>query len=87
MRPWSIAPGSDATGDSGAVAAAAFNFERLHPVGRRLILSYSVEGSGDWPELSAVECGPATRVAARTMFGIAVARGLVHCTGKQVIWT
>lgn len=84
VRPWDV---QDAAGpDREAVAAAAFNYERLNPLGRWLVLSYSAGSTGEWPEQSAMDCGPARWVTARTLFGTAVARGLVHCTGKQVIW-
>jgi len=72
--------------DHDAIEAAAFNYGRLNPIGRHLVLSYSVDGAGEWPGPSAVDCGAANWVTARTLFGIPVARGLVHCTGKQVIW-
>jgi hypothetical protein len=84
-RPWNVQVA--AAPDSDPIAAASFNFGRLHPIGRWLVLSYSEEGVGEWPEPSAVDCGLARWVSARTLFGIPIARGLVHCSGKQVIWT
>ena len=84
VRPWNLAEAPAEARDM--LEAARFNHGRLHPVGRRLILSWSVEGTAPWPEPSAVECGPARRVTGRTLYGVPVARGLVHCTGKQVIW-
>jgi hypothetical protein len=85
IRPWDIDVAFAPDGDP--IAAASFNFGRLNPIGRWLILSYSVDGAGQWPEPTAVNCGPAKWVTARTVFGITFARGLVHCGGKQVIWT
>lgn len=84
-RSWNVH--ARAAPDNDPIAAASFNFGRLHPIGRWLVLSYSMEGTGEWPEPSAVDCGPARWVSARALFGIPVARGLVHCSGKQVIWS
>jgi len=84
VRSWEVREGTYAAPDP--LGAAAFNFGRLHPLGRWLILSYSIEGAERWPEPYVPDCGPAAWVTARSLFGVPVARGLVHCTGNQVIW-
>lgn len=84
VRPWSLEEA--AASDRETLEAARFNFGRLNPIARWTVLSWSAEGNVPWPEPSAVECGPARRVTARSLYGVPVARGIVHCTGKQVIW-
>jgi hypothetical protein len=84
VRPWSLEDAPVA--DRETLEAARFNFGRLHPTTRWAVLSWSAEGGVPWPEPSAVECGPSRRVTARSLYGVPMARGLVHCTGKQVIW-
>ena len=83
---WDLGNGQPQAESIGAVAAAE-NSARLNPAMRRIVVSYSEGKTSDWPEPYAGDCGPAIWVTVRTLYGLPMASGLVHCTGKQVIWT